>query len=121
MQSVRGGGAHFFGHVALLGKLLYSGIGNQPNIAKRHRECLNGQLTRVSDARAKVRFAIEDGEVGGLFSRFRHDRVNDVSSEAESSLAFRQFEVMYFGAYSGEQFVIVYGGDIFFKDCVNIG
>lgn len=64
------GGAEFFGlHVALLGKL---GIGNQPNIAKRHRECLNGQLTRVSRARAKVRFAIEDGEVGGLFSCFRH-------------------------------------------------
>lgn len=68
MQSVRGGGVHFFGHVALLfGKLLYSGIGNQPNIAKRHRECLNGQLTRVSDARAKVRFAIEDGKWEGCF------------------------------------------------------
>lgn len=46
-------------------------------------------------------------------------RLNDVSSEAESSLAFRQFEVMYFGAYCGEQFVIVYGGYIYFfsKDC----
>lgn len=48
-------------------------------------------------------------------------RLNDVSSEAESSLAFRQFEVMYFGAYSGEQFVIVYGGYIFFSRIVNIG
>lgn len=58
----RWGGAEFFGlHVALLG------IGNQPNIAKRHRECLNGQLTRVSHARAKVRFAIEDGKREGCF------------------------------------------------------